>query len=105
MLLQPLFLRANGSTNLIFIARPFLLSLELDKSKEEFSLFLNEAPAFWGMLQPAAFELLESFVGASGSIAGRLCFAVCAFCFSGVVVGECFASYAQSSEAIADPFL
>jgi hypothetical protein len=103
LLLQPLFLRAGGSTNWIFIASPFSLSLELDKSKEEFSLFLNEAPAFWGMLQPAAFEFLESFVGASVSIAGRICVAIGAFCFNGVAVGERFGSYAQPRETLAHP--
>ena len=54
-----------------------------------------------GTLHPAVFEPFELFVGLSVKIPGWLRFAISAYCFSGVAVGECFASYAQPAEAIA----
>ena len=65
---------------------------------------MKEALPVRGTLHPAAFESLELFVGLSAKTPGWLRVAAGAYSFSGVAAGECFASYTQPAEAIADPF-
>ena len=66
---------------------------------------MKETHVIRGTLHPAVYEPFELFVGLSATIPGWLCVALGAHCFSGVAVGECFASYAQPAEALAHPFL
>ncbi len=54
------------------------------------------------MLHPAVFEPFELFVGLSAKITGWLRVAPSAYRFSGVAAGECFDSYAQPAEALAE---
>ena len=79
------------------------LSREFDESNDVASLCLKEVHVVRGMLNPASLKSFEIFVGLSAAIPSWIRVAVGGNRLSGVTSGECLDSYAQPSEALADP--